>query len=376
MTNCNIIIPTYNRPTYLRRILDYYSDYGKDFNIIVVDSSSDENKELNKNMISSVSNLDIKYLGDYPTEINPHHKMADMVNYAKEKYCVFCADDDFVTPDGINQSVDFLEKNPDFAVAHGYYILFRLEESGSKEGQFRWGTPGYSHKSIAFPDPKTRLTCHLSNYSLPTLYGVHRTELLKMVYKEALMAGVEPLLFGELLPSMLTLIYGKMKCLDVLYGVRDKDSGTLGYWPPVRDFIKAGIYNKEYAKFRDCLSIHLSKMSQLDIEESKKLVDDAMSIRMARSIKKHSSKGGKHILVNKISAILGLLNLPDGVDKGVRRLLTRLYGKLFLPRYIRDFPISMEISPSSKYYDDLNKIRLHVLAHSGKSDTVCCDEGS
>ena len=44
MPKVSIIIPTYNRPAYLRRILDYYDSFGEDFKIIVADSSSDENK--------------------------------------------------------------------------------------------------------------------------------------------------------------------------------------------------------------------------------------------------------------------------------------------------------------------------------------------
>jgi len=53
---CTIIIPTYNRPDYLRRILSYYNEYGRDYNIIVADSSSDENKKMNKETISLLSN--------------------------------------------------------------------------------------------------------------------------------------------------------------------------------------------------------------------------------------------------------------------------------------------------------------------------------
>lgn len=262
MTNCNIIIPTFNRPSYLKRILSYYRDSETAYNIIVADSSSDENKELNKKTISSVSNLAIKYLDNYSIEINTHHKMADAINYAGEKYCVFCADDDFITPNGINQSVDFLEQNSDFTVAHGSYISFHLKTDDREKQQFCW-KPADSDESITLAEAESRLIFHFSNYN-PTIFAVHRTELLKMVYNEALKSKVDPLFFGELLPSMLTLVYGKMKRLDVLYAARDCGSIRNGYWPSLRDAIKAGIYDEEYAKFRDCLAMHLSQQSRLD----------------------------------------------------------------------------------------------------------------
>jgi len=350
MSNCTIIIPTYNRPAYLRRILDYYSQYGEDFSIIVADSSSSENKKINKDIISSISNLDIQHLDHYSTEINPYYKFADMVNYAKEEYCVFCADDDFITPNGIKQSVDFLEKNPDFAVAHGYHIVFHqiTDEAGTQ--QFCW-SPTYSHQSIPFPDPRDRLNQHLSNYSQPTIYAVHRTDFLRLIFEEMAKFTNDDR-FGELLPSVLTLIYGKMKCLDMLYAARESIPTSAGRTSKrLIDFIRDGTYNEKYAKFGHCLSAHLSKQSNLDIEESEKIVDEAMSAYL-----------NKHVfhnpLINKMGDILDYLRLPDSIDKSVRRL----YTKLTRPRRTKKYFI--EMSPSSKDYDDFNKIRLHVLSHS------------
>ncbi|NQU02533.1 MAG: glycosyltransferase, partial [Syntrophaceae bacterium] len=65
-----IIIPTYNRPQYLKRILSYYDEYGTAYNIIVADSSSDEIKKVNEETISSFSNLDIQYFNSYSADIN------------------------------------------------------------------------------------------------------------------------------------------------------------------------------------------------------------------------------------------------------------------------------------------------------------------
>lgn len=349
----SIIIPTYDRPNYLRRILGYYNEYRGDFNIIVADSSSNENKKLNKKIISSFSNINISHLSNYSSKINPYYKIADAINYVEEKYCVLCADDDFITPNGINQSIDFLERNPDFTAVHGDYISFCLRTDKKGKRQFCLA-PIYSHKSITFSDAKSRLFFHLSNYNVPTFYAVHRTDFLKMIFKETL-KSINDDRFGELLPSMLTLIYGKMKCLDVLYDARERipNSGgrtceTLG------DFIKARTYDEKYAKFRECLATHLSKKSQLDVEESKRVVDNAMSAYMRRY-----SKGHKNILVHKTSNILDYLRLPDWMDEGIRSL----YRKLFVfSKQIRMDNLRRSVdNPSSKYYDDLSKIRRHVL---------------
>ena len=103
MSNFSLIIPTYNRPNRLRRLLDYHNKYGKNFKIIIGDTSTDENKLQNKKNISVFSNLDILYLDHYSSKVNPFHKFADMVNYVKKKYCVLCVDGDFIILNGINQ---------------------------------------------------------------------------------------------------------------------------------------------------------------------------------------------------------------------------------------------------------------------------------
>jgi len=359
-----ILIPTLNRPDHLKRILSYYNDYQIAHSIIVADSSSDENKELNKRVISSFSNINISHIDNYPLATNIYGKLSDALNSVNTKYCVFCADDDFITPNGINQSVDFLEHAPDFTVAHGLYIRFWVE-SNEAETRFCWelvyfppGIKTYlkpadalSHvstkSSITFPDAEKRLRYHLSNYFMSTFYAVHRTDFLKLILDEALKFTTD-YQFAELLPSMLTLIYGKMKCLDVLYNVRDKDSVRFAHLPSVGDFVKAGTYNEKYVRFRDYLAMHLSKESKLDAAASKKVIDDAMSVYMKRYTY-------RQVLLYKIGGVLDYL--PDRMNKGIRAL----YRKLFLSRQVPNF--STELPPSSEYYDDFNKIRLHVLSH-------------
>src|SRR3989344_5702184 len=99
----DLFIPTFNRPQFLKRILDYYNSYNVDFNIIIVDSSNQKNKKINKRSISLYPHLKIKYFDKISGNMNFHIKFGDMVKYAKSKYCVFCPDDDFIIPNGINE---------------------------------------------------------------------------------------------------------------------------------------------------------------------------------------------------------------------------------------------------------------------------------
>jgi len=348
-----ILIPTYNRPGYLKRILGYYSDCRITHTIIVADGSWDEIKKTNKETIASFPILKVLHLDRYSPETAFNIRLSDALNHVDTKYCVICADDDFMTPNGISQPVDFLEKNADFAIAHGRYISFWLERR--KNGQyFRW-QPTYSALSIAFEHPEQRLTCHLSNYS-PTFYAIHRTELLQMIWAENV-RFMNDARFSELLPSMLAVVYGKMKCLDVFYAARDTASTRVGYYPTLKDAIEAGTYDEMYVKFRDCLSTHLGRQSQLDTEESGRVVDEAMAAYMKKCY--YASKSKMGYISARMGRILDYLNLPDRLDRGIRRS----YSRLVESRHAKEDTINM--SPSSEYYDDFNRIRHHVLASSG-----------
>jgi len=294
-----ILITTYNRSNYLRRLLSYYNKFGENYNMIIVDSSSNENKKINKNIISKFSKLNILYIDKYSPTVKGHQKLLDAINQIETKYSVYCADDDFITPNGINQSVDFLEKNPDFSCAHGHYISFYLKtnKTGGKEIYWR---PIYPFKSISFANAKERLSFHFSSY-YPTIYAVHRTDLLKLIFKDAV-KFTDDYRFGELLPSMLDSVYGKMMKIDVLYSARERIVGSAGQTSKnLNDFIKNGTCEKKYNKFRECLAKALVSVEDISKEKAYKIIDKAMNKYLGSSIFKLKLKAGlKRIIEHNV----------------------------------------------------------------------------
>jgi len=236
----NIIIPTYNRPSRLKRILSYYNGFKEDYRIIIADSSNYKNQKANKNIISSFQDLDILHLSKYDPKTKLSHKLADAVDYADRKYCVFCADDDFIIMSGIKKAVSFLEENSDFSCAHGGYISFSTKQDEQGRKQIHWEISKI-YKSIASPSPEERLFLNFSDY-MYTFYAAHRTDFLSMLVKENIKYTDDDR-FGEILPSMLDVIYNKMKYLDTLYCVREilHDSGGRTS-KKIQDFISEGTH--------------------------------------------------------------------------------------------------------------------------------------
>jgi len=342
---CTIIIPTYNRSDYLKRLLSYYSSCNIEHKIIIADSSSDDNKIENEKISSSFTNLNISHITSYPSTINLLGKMQDVINYVETEYSLFCADDDFITPAGITYSIDFLENNSDFSVAHGVYVGFSINKNHDNKTYLLWKT-GYPPESITFSESKNRLYHHLANYSFPTFYGVHRTNHLKMILDETA-KYTDDVRFGELLPTLLSAIHGKIKCLDVLYAARDANSGSNVY-PTLPDYIKDGTYDAKYSRFKNCLANHLVKESNLEIGDAEEIIDTAMSAYM----NDHNSNV-LDMLVSKISGILDELRLPSSIDRGIRSNYNKLIRQ---KKYIT----YKDIVPSYKH--DFDMIRFHVLS--------------
>lgn len=359
MAKVSLIIPTFNRPDYLRRLLSYYNSFNEKFDIIVADSSSNNNKKINKEIVVAFPDLNILYLDSYPETINPWLKNTDSIEHVQSKYCVLCADDDFITPKGIKMSVDFLEKNPDFIVAHGRDIGFRLTDGIRKKQQFRWRWAD-PPVSIELSEPAARTEYHLSNFFASTYYGVHRRDDVLMVHKEVLKFNVDLFLFGELLASVLTLLYGKMRCLDVLYGVRSEQ--TISNWPTLRDAIEHGSFDRQYTRFKDCLSAHLMEKARLGPKEAGDLVDKAMSAYL----NKHMMKPVVPIPKTKKRVLFDSLNLPLWTQNGIIASYA-LANKVATvkTKSLYDALLGKPIFSLIKNRDDFKKIRLHILSELG-----------
>jgi glycosyltransferase domain-containing protein len=266
-----IFIPTCARPNFLQRILTYYQHFQQPYHIVVADSSPAEYKEKNQQIISTFSDLKITHEASYPPDLNPFLKFADMVKHTQYPYSIICADDDYVDPQGIETAVDFLENHQDFSCAHGNYISFR--NPTTTRGRFFW-RPIYPYTPLTSDKPQDRFYQHLTDY-YQVLYAVRRTKQVQMMYDELVTSTADPMQFGELLPDMLTVLYGKMQRLNIFYGARQIES-SVWKWQSLHQYMHQGAYDAEYQKFKACIAAHLTQYG-LTHDQADVLIDKAMN---------------------------------------------------------------------------------------------------
>ncbi len=261
----SIIIPTYKRSQFLKRLLSYYQSQSCPYPIIVADSSPEPHKSENESIVDSVMHslhIDYKH---YDSTINFYTKVSLALEVSNSKYTVICADDDFIIPGAIAECVKWLDANPDYSVVHGRSL--RVEyKNHDKIPYFN-----YNQRTLNNQDSVLRFKEHFANYTT-TFYSVHKR--LDHIYNFCLTENVSDDRFGELLLSGLSVIQGKTMCLDTLYMVRQSHSGganrnNLNWF----QLLTSNNYSEKYTKFRDCLAQELIKTTGLSWEQAKEAIN-------------------------------------------------------------------------------------------------------
>lgn len=331
--NITIVIPTHNRQHYLTRILDYYSNV--DVQILVADSTNPRFK-----MRDKYNNVNYYH---YPN-MNFTEKITSTIKNIDTPYAVLCADDDFIVPSAIDKCIEFLNNNYDYSVALGKYLCFNKMANHWKIGY----PEGVASES---DDPSERFYNHLSSYHTPTFYAVHRVDIFKVIW-EAAFNYTDDIRFGELLPTLLTVIYGKMKILDVFYSAKELNSDSFGQKTnSIAFFINEGSFARKYKRFRECLTNALVTEVDVSKRRAKTLINGAMNKYLGSSMfKMHLKARMKRIiehfsLLDKFYCFLGHLKAMK------RQKRKRQFSKL-----INSLPIEYD-NPENSYYPDFVRIK-------------------
>ncbi len=144
MPTVSVIIPTYNRPKYLKLTLQSILDQTyKDIEIIVVDDGSpNDAAEMVCKPLEKVSYYKIENSG------GPAKPRNFGISKARGKYIAFTDDDDIWMPDKLEQQVDILDSDSDYGLVHGYCEV--INEDGELTGEVvgKPGSPDVKHGDV------------------------------------------------------------------------------------------------------------------------------------------------------------------------------------------------------------------------------------
>jgi glycosyltransferase domain-containing protein len=277
----SVIMPTYNRPHFLARSLQYFQEQNfSNYPIVVADSSAGVACEANRAIVDSASaTLRIDYKR-YPEDTYLYSKIAQALDETDSTYSVICGDDDIFAPRAIEKCAKFLGEHEDYEVAHGRILaLYALEPIqhgrlikrvavGRGIANSRvWGEYQTTH-SVEMDDPQERFRYHLLNYE-PTYYSVHRRANL-IRYMQLSSTKAKDYFLAERLSTCLAIINGKMKLLDHIYAVRayhQPDSTSVKTLRmDLPDLLVSDDFSMRYVNFRETLANELARNPRLSLD--------------------------------------------------------------------------------------------------------------
>ena len=219
MENLTIIIPSNNRPFFLRRAIKYWNNYN--FPLIIVDGSS----ETQKKWMDENSNENIQYFykkTSFPDRLNFAAKLV------KTKYCILIPDDEFYCVSVLKRCVNFLESNNEYVAVNGCAIGF-FYTFNKLMGEKKY--PEWVKRIRAETDPKERITSHMKDYVNTLGVSVIKSDMFRKC--AGLYANNEFPIFAqwELQMNLILSFAGKSKTVEELMYFRsmEEDSPSIAH---------------------------------------------------------------------------------------------------------------------------------------------------
>ncbi|MBO6783777.1 MAG: TIGR00180 family glycosyltransferase [Alphaproteobacteria bacterium] len=245
-TSHTLVIPTYNRPGNLGRLLGYLERAGFDSPVLVFDSSSAENRSENLELCNA-SPMDVTHFG-FDEEIHPFVKMREGLQNVRTDFCSACADDDLVFVDSLAELFEVLETNTAYAAVHGNYVNFKESDS-----VFRIVSVAQRGSQAASENALQRVREFMSDYTV-LFYALFRTEVMQACF--APMDALRTTLMRELASSTLAVANGPVVRRDLFYMGRNTDeSASYDAWHPHQILAtEPEVLFKDFAAFRTLLA--------------------------------------------------------------------------------------------------------------------------
>ena len=316
-----LIVPTYNRPDQLARLLRSLAYQGANFPVVVLDSSVEDVRARNEAACGK-SGLDVR-VERFASDIPPWEKFRRGARAIRAEYSSLCADDDLLVVSAANKVLEFLDRHQDYSAAHGWYFHFHLNGALGLTGIAYQGPP------IDKDEPMKRLHCLFSRYE-PLTYAVYRTGVMTEALERA--SELRSMLGRELLGGAIAVLAGKVMRLPLLYLGRSLGpSGDYLDWHPAEFLISSpqSLF-EEYGRYRAALLAWYSALGFAAGEREHRIIDLAHLRYLAEYLRPE--------VVDYLIDQLPLGTPRNEIMDGMRPLLagkTGLEGRLQRSRVLR-----------------------------------------
>ena len=261
------LVPTHNRPQFLRRLLQFYSRFSPGFSFLVVDSSNPLIAAENLAVVESwKSEVDVEYRH---FDLNIIDKCVRGLEFVRTPFVVFCADDDLLFPNAVRKCVEFLANEPRYSSAMGRTVQLNTTPALWHGNGLRV-LRGYS---IEHDQPLERCRQMVARV-FSSYYAVYRTETLLGNFRVTAAHTDSRLTLEvpEVLLSQLSVLCGRLKVLPLMYSIRERHRSNAGH------ALRSGVRQQSelfYQRFKECLTNQFQHAG-IDRSEAERFINDSL----------------------------------------------------------------------------------------------------
>ena len=335
MINLTIIIPTKDRPDFIKRQLNYYYKVNFSPIIILADASNQINHEKNKSILKNHSKIQSSIIYDINT--SSEQAVWQAIERVETKYSVLLPDDDLILKSASLNLIDFLENNEDYSAAHGDAFYFTVNKG--KNDSFGKFTGITKYKMVTAEE--NQILDRMQNY-FNEITNINmcivRTEVAKKAYRmcHELDYYYSALIFGEIIHGCNILRFGKIKHIHESYLLRQIhnkqffDSMNLLDWLTRKEWSSS--YNillktfKEIAKQTDDSSASQQKLINLFTSYHKKLIINSNKASIINKLKRNKIFNFFFTYYRHFKLINGSINIKK-IDKKVKEFISIVESK-------------------------------------------------
>ena len=251
LSELTIVIPTYNRQSYARRTINYWSK--TDINLIVLDGSK---LSIEESYIKKLPS-NIKYIHNNSSLYSRIYSIIDMVD---SEFVMLGCDDEFYTASALKNCIKQLKKNTSLVSCIGLAASFDWNKNSVIAERIY---PRLKANYLNYDDSNKRILKHFSRYKQSHLYAVSKSKFWKVIAKAIFSKEFNFFAAWELQFEYLLPYAGKSLVIPELMWLRSQENQPIRGTSPSMDvnltFSKWWI-TKNYKEEREIFFNHMNNV--------------------------------------------------------------------------------------------------------------------
>lgn len=270
-----LVIPTKNRPRFLKRLLNYCEETFPVMEIIVADSSDEEHLAACQEVCSRVKKHTLNrqvFRSDLPFI----EKLVAATKLVKTSCMALLADDDLLLPGALEEALYQLRNDSQVVCVQGCEVIFRPATSLGRPDRLLMDFHG--GRSLDMPSAAQRLIALMGQYR-PTVYGVRRTADF-LADLQSIVPMQSQYMLVELAFASLDVVRGKIVRLHRVLTMREshgqvayRQHSDVTYWEKI---LFAPGFSARLESYLNIVATQLKACTDLSEEQSRETVRESL----------------------------------------------------------------------------------------------------